>query len=1279
MNTESIFPVLLELLAKSGAIALAATLLLRAWRDVTAAQRHLVWFVALATITLLPLTRLVSPRWAIAMQPARKVTVTMPAISTIPVETVEMESTPHETVTPITVHTPVDWRNIILGCWFVGAMGVFARRFAGSWRLRRLLARSVRLNDERVRAMADRIFQELGIRQHPDLRLSAECRVPITWGVLRPRMLLPVASLEWSDTWLVAALRHESAHIRRRDYLARWVAHLACAIYWPNPFVWLLARSLRLAQKQAADDLVLRAGTPAEDYATQLVEAARIVAAHGFFVRQAVAMACPSTLEHRVRAIVDGRRDRRPLSMLAASLGSAAITFALALCTAAQLVGADQAPASSGEPSGARDTASGKLHAKEPQIQIEAKFFEIEPDVFKQAGIPQADVDKAIYSDPQFQVIVRILSQKKAGDLISSPRIVTRSNQRATMEIGREFRSPISWEKDAATGGWKPKDFESKNVGVTVELTPKLQTDGTIAMPVTGRLVEFLGYENLDKGTKTAATKARPGDISALDIGPVDPHGDLPDLRGTPSSDRIKSIFSERAIADTITLKSGETVALSGFKQVGDVRPFDHAGPQRKLIVFITASVIDGEPHTGAPAADEKASAAPAPDKHTEEAASKIIIPEFELHEATVQDAAAILGQKSQEMQPGERAVGVAVEIPAATKTLRITLALKNIPLLEAAHLVADLAGLQVVVRPGIVVLSTPPSAGATSAAPSDSTKNLVTKEWKVPTNLIPPKPGGDGVERQSTKEWLAGGGVHFDGDATAIYIEKSSRLIVRNTQDQLDRVDRLIAERMAALPPAQEADQTPAPVEEGPAMKKAKAIIIPKIELREATLAEALDFLRMKAKELDPEKTGVNLVLEPGATSDAKITVSLVNIPLLEALHYVASLANFEYQVQPNAIVVQPSAGKTGTNDGGTQPAPGSPQSTNPAPSEEGPALTKAKAIIVPRIEFQAATLAEALEYLRTKAKELDPEKTGVNFVVKPGATSDAKITLSLTNAPLLEAARYIASLANFELQVQPHAIVMQPMPGKDGVAPSDHKAEPGQAKDDAERVEITANSTRMENGIAVAEGDVVLNYGKQTMKADQIRYDPTTRLVNLTGNVEVNNGTNVLKVDRVTLWLTADGRKKISGLHVTNLSAPPAAGSPGSATVNAGTSPVAVTLAPQGTFKDNDGIEIRETTGTSSTFRVGGTYRVRGVCRQSSLEHATLLLGNTAAGEGEAVKPVGGTALSRDIPKGHTEFEFTFTPTRPGKLHITIYEMDNHNPTDNAYAGIYLGEVAP
>ena len=53
------------------------------------------------------------------------------------------------------------------------------------------------------------------------------------------------------------------------------------------------------------------------------------------------------------------------------------------------------------------------------------------PGVFGLAGL---------MTNPQFQVVIRALSQKKGVDLLSAPRVTTKSGQRAVIEVVREFR-----------------------------------------------------------------------------------------------------------------------------------------------------------------------------------------------------------------------------------------------------------------------------------------------------------------------------------------------------------------------------------------------------------------------------------------------------------------------------------------------------------------------------------------------------------------------------------------------------------------------------------------------------------------------------------------------------------------------------------------------------------------------------------------------------------------------------------------------------------------------
>src|SRR5438094_614224 len=58
------------------------------------------------------------------------------------------------------------------------------------------------------------------------------------------------------------------------------------------------------------------------------------------------------------------------------------------------------------------------------------------PGIFGLAGV---------FTNPQFQVVIRALNQKKGIDLLSAPRVTTKSGQRAIIEVVREFRYPRTY------------------------------------------------------------------------------------------------------------------------------------------------------------------------------------------------------------------------------------------------------------------------------------------------------------------------------------------------------------------------------------------------------------------------------------------------------------------------------------------------------------------------------------------------------------------------------------------------------------------------------------------------------------------------------------------------------------------------------------------------------------------------------------------------------------------------------------------------------------------
>jgi len=95
--------------------------------------------------------------------------------------------------------------------------------------------------------------------------------MPMTWGVRRPRIMLPASALDWPTERLRAVLAHELGHVARADWLVHLVAQLACAVYWFHPLFWSAERSLGRETELAADDEALGAGLEASQYAADMV------------------------------------------------------------------------------------------------------------------------------------------------------------------------------------------------------------------------------------------------------------------------------------------------------------------------------------------------------------------------------------------------------------------------------------------------------------------------------------------------------------------------------------------------------------------------------------------------------------------------------------------------------------------------------------------------------------------------------------------------------------------------------------------------------------------------------------------------------------------------------------------------------------------------------------------------------------------------------------------------------------------------------------------------
>lgn len=251
----------------------------------------------------------------------------------------------------------------------------------------------------------------------------------------------------------------------------------------------------------------------------------------------------------------------------------------------------------------------------------------VAPGIFSAAGI---------FSDPQFQTVIRGLSQKKGVDLMSAPSVTTKSGTRATMEVTREFIYPTEFEppqlpqgnsNGSLLGGGStmiatpttPTAFEMRQTGVRLEAEPTVGADGnTIELSLSPEVVEFDGFINYGSPINSPSSSSYLPVI--LNLNPADDAGaDTQVYVPLSQPERLitaniinQPIFSVRKVTTGVSIWDGQTVALGGLirEDVQDVedkipilgdlpfvgRLFKTEAEQhykRNLMIFVTAHLID--------------------------------------------------------------------------------------------------------------------------------------------------------------------------------------------------------------------------------------------------------------------------------------------------------------------------------------------------------------------------------------------------------------------------------------------------------------------------------------------------------------------------------------------------------------------------------------------------------------------------------------------------------------------------------------------------------------
>lgn len=202
---------------------------------------------------------------------------------------------------------------------------------------------------------------------------------------------------------------------------------------------------------------------------------------------------------------------------------------------------------------------------------------------------------------------IRALSRKTGTDLLSAPKVTVLSGNLASITVAQEFRYPerysdiesqVGQSSGLTTGGGAgvtitsgtPQDFQVRNVGVELDVTPTVEEDDySISLNLNPRVTEFDGF--VEYGGSSIAIS---GDTTV-----------------TVPPGFYQPIFSVREVTTKVTIWDGATVVMGGLTReevktvsdkipvLGDVplvgrlfRSEGETATKRNLLIFVTANLV---------------------------------------------------------------------------------------------------------------------------------------------------------------------------------------------------------------------------------------------------------------------------------------------------------------------------------------------------------------------------------------------------------------------------------------------------------------------------------------------------------------------------------------------------------------------------------------------------------------------------------------------------------------------------------------------------------------
>lgn len=386
--------------------------------------------------------------------PAAAEWTAVPALPVLPAETGAAAAAAQQTASAPAAQAPV-WTIV----WAVG-VAVCAVVFAVAYgRCCREFRASFPVENDVTR----RWLQSHPLRRTIAIRQSGRISSPLTFGVLRPVILMPKKT-DWTDeTALRYVLEHEFVHIQRFDVLSKLLLIAAVCVHWFNPLVWVMYVLANRDLELSCDETVLRrfGGDVRAAYARVLI---RMEAARGGF-----APLCnhfgKNAIEERITAIMKTKRITIVSLGLAALLVAGTVTvFATSAQggtsgTPAKAAGAFAEENAAFAGSGGTAVESGA--PLQPDTDYTAAGISSEGRLWYYAGQPVAmiyDDNDSIYMDEEAAGGCYLHVRRDSAGVISGVDVLTKEQFRELEDRSMNAASDTTYEESTLMSYVDPAD-----------------------------------------------------------------------------------------------------------------------------------------------------------------------------------------------------------------------------------------------------------------------------------------------------------------------------------------------------------------------------------------------------------------------------------------------------------------------------------------------------------------------------------------------------------------------------------------------------------------------------------------------------------------------------------------------------------------------------------------------------------------------------------------------------------------------------------------------------